>query len=38
MRENALAKYGSAVKPGALGLDAETYETNSIEWEINEPS
>ena len=38
MRENALAKYGSAVKPGVSGLDAETYETNAIEWEINEPS
>ena len=38
MRENALAKYCSVVKPGAIGLDAETYETNAIEWEINEPS
>jgi hypothetical protein len=38
MRENALAKFGSAVKPGVSVLDAETYETNAIEWEINEPS
>ena len=38
MRENALAKYGSEVKPEVSGLDAETYETNAIEWEINEPS
>ena len=38
MRENALAKYCSAVKPGDIGLDAETFETNSIEWEINQPS
>ena len=38
MRENALEKYCTAVKPGAIGLDAETYETNAIEWEINEPS
>ncbi|MDG1178743.1 MAG: HNH endonuclease signature motif containing protein [SAR324 cluster bacterium] len=38
MRENALAKYRSEVKPEVSGLDAETYETNAIEWEINEPS
>ena len=38
MRENALAKYGSEVKPEVSGLDAETYETNAIEWEINDPS
>ena len=38
MRENALAKYGSEVKPEVSGLDAETYETNVIEWEINDPS
>ena len=38
MRENALAKYGSEVKLEVSGLDAETYETNAIEWEINEPS
>lgn len=38
MRENALAKYCSAVKSVDLGLDAETYETNAIEWEINEHS
>ena len=38
MRENALAKYGSEVKPEVSGLDAETYETNAIEWEINNPS
>ena len=38
MRENALEKYGSEVKPEVSGLDAETYETNAIEWEINEPS
>ena len=38
MRETALAKHGSAVKRGALSQDAETYETNAIEWEINEPS
>ena len=38
MRENALAKYCSAAKPQAIGLDAETYETHAIEWEINEPS
>ena len=38
MRESALAKYGSEVKPSVSGLDAETYETNAIEWEINEPS
>ena len=38
MRENALAKDGSEVKPEVSGLDAETYETNAIEWEINDPS
>ena len=38
MRENALAKYGSEVKLEVSGLDAETYETNAIEWEINDPS
>jgi len=38
MRENALAKYGSEVKLEVSGIDAETYETNAIEWEINEPS
>ena len=38
MRENALAKYGSEVKLEVSGLDAETYETNAIEWEINEPT
>ena len=38
MRENALEKYRSEVKPEVSGLDAETYETNAIEWEINEPS
>ena len=38
MRENALAKYRSEVKPEVSGLDAETYETNAIEWEINDPS
>ena len=38
MRENALEKNGSEVKPEVSGLDAETYETNAIEWEINEPS
>ncbi len=38
MRENALAKYGSEVKPEVSCLDAETYETNAIEWEINNPS
>ena len=38
MRENALAKYGSEVKIEVSGLDAETYETNAIEWEINEPT
>ena len=38
MRENALAKYGSEVKQEVSGLDAETYETNAIEWEINDPS
>ena len=36
MRENALAKYGSEVKLEVSGLDAETYEKNAIEWEINE--
>ena len=38
MRENALAKYGSEVKLEVSGLEAETYETNAIEWEINDPS
>ena len=38
MRENALEKNGSEVKPEVSGLDAETYETNAIEWEINDPS
>lgn len=38
MRENALEKNGSEVKPEVSGIDAETYETNAIEWEINEPS
>ena len=38
MRENALAKYGSEVKLEVSGIDAETYETNAIEWEINDPS
>ena len=38
MRENALEKNGSEVKPEVSGLDAETYETNAIEWEINNPS
>jgi hypothetical protein len=38
MRESALVKYGSTVKPGVSVLDAETYEINAIEWEINEPS
>ena len=38
MRENALAKYGSEVKLEVSGLNAETYETNAIEWEINEPT
>ena len=38
MRENALAKQGSKLKPRAPGMDAETYEKNAIEWEINEPS
>jgi hypothetical protein len=38
MRENALAKYGSALRPEDLRFDAETYETNAIEWEINESS
>ena len=38
MRENALAKYRSEVKLEVSGLNAETYETNVIEWEINDPS
>ena len=38
MRENALEKNGSEVKPEVSGLDSETYETNAIEWEINDPS
>ncbi len=38
MLKNALEKNGSEVKPEVSGLDAETYETNAIEWEINDPS
>ncbi|MCH2269836.1 MAG: HNH endonuclease [SAR324 cluster bacterium] len=38
MRESALAKYGSGSKSAVAKMDAETYEINAIEWEINEPS
>ena len=38
MRESALAKYGSGSKSAITKMDAETYEINAIEWEINEPS
>ena len=38
MRENSLAKYGSEANLEVSGIDAETYETNAIEWEINEPT
>jgi hypothetical protein len=38
MREDALAKHGSEVKLRIRDLDAETYEKNAIEWEINDPT
>ena len=36
MRESALAKYGSKLCPSVGGLDAETFESEAIDWEMNE--
>ena len=38
IRQIALAKHGSGNKAGVSQLDAETYETEALEWEINESS
>ena len=38
MRQIALSKFGSGHKVSVSQLDAETFETESLEWEINESS
>ena len=38
MRLSALTKHGSINNSSVTQMDAETYEIDALEWEINEPS